>query len=52
MELKKILKLYLGCGLPRYAFMNYYKEDKGYVAYPNSFLEKGNIYFIPIWWAA
>ena len=35
-----------------YAFMNYYKEDKGYVVYPGSFSEKGNICFIPVWWVA
>jgi len=35
-----------------YAFMNYYKENKGYVAYPGTFSEKGNIYLIPIWWVA
>ena len=35
-----------------YAFMDYYKEDKGYVVYPGAFSEKGNIYFIPVWWVA
>jgi len=35
-----------------YAFMNYYKKEKGYVVYPGTFLEKGNICFIPVWWAA
>ncbi len=35
-----------------YAFMSYYKEDKGYVVYPGAFSEKGNICFIPVWWIA
>jgi len=35
-----------------YAFMSYYKEDKGYVVYPGAFSEKGNICFIPVWWVA
>jgi len=35
-----------------YAFMSYYKEDKGYVVYPGAFSEKGNIYLIPVWWIA
>ncbi len=35
-----------------YAFMDYYKEDKGYVVYPGAFSEKGNICFIPVWWVA
>jgi len=35
-----------------YAFMSYYKEEKGYVIYPGAFSEKGNICFIPVWWIA
>lgn len=35
-----------------YAFLDYYKEDKGYVVYPGAFSEKGNICFIPVWWVA
>jgi len=35
-----------------YAFMNYYKEDKGYITYPGAFSEKGNIQLIPVWWVA
>ena len=33
-----------------YAFMRYYKKEKGYVAYPGKFFERGNISFVPLWW--
>ena len=33
-----------------YSFMNYYRAEKGYVAYPGKFLERENICLIPLWW--
>ena len=33
-----------------YTFMDYYRLQKGYVAYAGNFSEKGNICFVPLWW--
>jgi len=33
-----------------YTFMDYYKTQRGYVAYAGRFSKKNKIYFVPLWW--